>query len=401
MERAFGEILGIKDITRVRAIIERLDATQQIRNSSAGLKYVLDFLPQLPSIRIEEHSVFMGTRKMNVLKRKPLGQGTYGTVYVSKDGTNVYKKIVIKNDTDESMEEDLRSVLIELFIQTLLSLDPEIGKHICKPVHLFRSESTVRRSSRLNASNNSEIVLYIQMEPIKYSFRTYLKSIKDDTHLNWTHIAPLFVELGTVLAKCKDKYGFYHGDLHTGNVMIGADGDIKLIDFGMSCMTYAGRMYRSVLYYDTLATPCESFDLLIFLCDIMENHEDIFDIPTKRMINSLFVNADRKNIYKSFVRYAEYKKNKKNKNKKDEDKKEEDPIFWLAYMNKLEEIDKKFKGRNLLPAVRTLELTDPRRFVEKVESMQYSPSNTSGGGRRKTIGRRRIGRRRTTRRLKD
>jgi serine/threonine protein kinase len=56
---------------------------------------------------------------------------------------------------------------------------------------------------------------------------------------------PIFHTLACVLERFRNEYGFYHRDLHGGNVMVSGDGKVKIIDFGFA-----------VISNDRLKVPC-------------------------------------------------------------------------------------------------------------------------------------------------
>jgi serine/threonine protein kinase len=92
-------------------------------------------------------------------------------------------------------------------------------------------------------------------------------------------VKPRFMQLATVLTHLDATYGFRHRDLHSGNVMFTSTMQVKIIDFGRSCMNFEWSPGRSSLFTmnkwgaDTIPKAilkgqpkgCFSLDLFIYL----------------------------------------------------------------------------------------------------------------------------------------
>lgn len=238
-------------------------------------------------------------------------------------------------------ERASREFFIELVIQIILHNDPDVGQYIpdIQNVYVNQHTSFAQRMTRRGELASAPAVIapmvsrttrtaaaaaaaaaqqaalaaqqaavraaveategnkaYITMEYVKDSFQSYCANLylTKGSDLEVIDIAPIFRQLGNLLHQVQSKYNFRHGDLHCGNVMINASGDIQLIDFGMSCIEYDGNRYKAIKDYEryslnneiataAVAGPrfiakirgCDSYDLLIFLTSLIEYNLDV------------------------------------------------------------------------------------------------------------------------------
>ncbi len=325
-------------------------------------------------------------------EQKPIGQGTYGTIYLEKGGGAVIKKLWL-SDVDErdvakratKIYYKLRGFFVESLIQVILSSDASYGKYVSKPLGLYRdgtfkrglledfihpdtrrvmatgatgaaAAAALRAATAGNVSAIPAHHVFIKMETIKYPFKSWLDATvkAKGRKLEVLDVLPLFIKLAEVLAYFDRTYGFRHGDLHTGNIMVTSGNELKVIDFGMSCLsveipgaasTIAGkRLYRVVDYGDTdELAACASFDLLIFFTALLENQVPTFFSDAARTFFHAMFDYGSENLYDQlYAKRGPLAGGKAG---------EKEPVFWQTYPW---ELDKRVKsGGRLLRTVIT------------------------------------------------
>jgi len=270
----FGQVINMTAKRELNGFIQGLSANQGERNLGAGTERYTDQASMLGNLTYTSSDDRNGTIQIGSRQEpvRRIGGGTYGTIFLGTTSRNVYKRIVRDPTGHRSTEEFHRELFIEPFIQTVLQMDGTYGTNIANIAGVYRDSSVPTRLQRSTrgrtaaTTNNASIVYtyWYVMESIDYTLYDYVNAM---TQTNPTRLREVLYSrissLGTILNYFKSKYGFYHRDLHTGNVMLKRNGSnpeiLKLIDFGMSTISLNG------VQYAVQAGGGFSYDLLIFL----------------------------------------------------------------------------------------------------------------------------------------
>lgn len=235
--------------------------------------------------------------------------GSFGKIYKGRSGF-IYKEVAATDadiSTPMKIEQHIKSILCEAFIQVLLSADEDFGLHVPRITGLFISPTAVRQSLRqksasgrrnLPAHVKERFTFYIKMEQCQRGVIQYLSSAPAD-RVTTAKLAPVCTQLGNALSYFSDTYGFKHRDLHSGNVMVnvmgGAGGGgliIKIIDFGQACITINGVTYARDPH------PCVSYDLLIFMASIRQVLRTRLEADAMAVLQWFFTNSEGMDLYR-------------------------------------------------------------------------------------------------------
>jgi len=291
----FGEIIGIHESSEVNAVIDKLRGAIPLNT-----EYFQRAAYSLPVLKMDVAAdginavvSIPGSPPQHVGK---IGGGASGTIWRGAAGS-VYKRTLnpTKGASKDVLEDIYRENYVEAFIQTVLQSDLTAGENVSQLGGMYRDASIrrrgMRRTRRRSSSGNSEFklrrassepedtALYYQMEFIPYTCHDYIKWLRAMGKITMAQIAPFFIQIGKALDHFDTTYGFRHCDLHPGNIMVTAGGEVKIIDFGRSCLSIDGTVYSKA------SNTCESFDLLILLMAIREFYYTAFEPNVQAAIN--------------------------------------------------------------------------------------------------------------------
>ena len=338
-----------------RSVVRYLEDTYDSEEN--GFRFI-DFVRTLPAIDVKVNEIVFNVEravgapaastKLNVPSY--LGKGATGVIFKGQekfegaDDVNIYKKIVLTGDK-EKLDTNIREVFLEAWFHTVLGLDEKkYSDKICKIKGLYRNLDLdaasaapaaaggagappaeinfSRRSVNFPAGSKASVTLFIIMEPAGARMSDILPTLASaniDHKLSFATMKSFYKDLGELLLHLNTKYGFFHRDLHQGNVLI-KDKSITMIDYGRCVINKWNKTgtYRSEEYDGELGPlgdviEYSSFDLLQFLVSMVENFMGIFaPLHTRKLMDLI----DRR-IYTALQSVQ----------------KKGDAVFWQAYPN--------------------------------------------------------------------
>lgn len=263
----FNRILNKNSIDETKVIITGLKSSVGNNNFRASYRRYTEIATKLPTAKVTQKTADVSEIKIgaDTDEIKIIGGGTYGTIFLGTSG-NVYKRISLRafdgiGSIEKHHERFHRELFIEAYIQCVLQCDDGYGSNIARLDGIYKDKS-VEDTSTLGLSQQTH-TYYFKMENIAYTLKKYLETLPDEDTIK-EKISASFQTLGEMLGEFGYKYKFFHRDLHQGNIMFTEAGEIKLIDFGLSCMVVDDEQYS------VETDECFSYDLFILICSIME-----------------------------------------------------------------------------------------------------------------------------------
>lgn len=280
----FGEVLKLSEAQTID-IISHLAQTYRGSSAEFYFTHCLSELKPLTTSRAGNIRIAHSENNIveNTIVKAGIGKGSYGEVSLSAKGL-IYKEIKLRKGNPYHLEEDIREIFLEVFIQTVLNTNAQFDGRIPRVFHIYRSNKTPER----------ELVLYIVMENVPMSLKGYMeKQLKTsgNSKLDIVDIAPVLIQLGTLLKDLHDVYGFYHRDLHAGNIMFNVDGALNIIDFGKACLVING------VTYALPGGPCRSWDLLILLIYLIQYSAQMFHSSAILMFRDILTSTNNIDLY--------------------------------------------------------------------------------------------------------
>jgi len=296
----YKRVLGISSESHIRAIIHHLNKdipTATFFTDSIKLLHVL-------KVDKEKKTIQNTVRKGYILKDIfEYGKGSNSVIYTNEEANFVFKEIQFNIADPVELEQKVREVFLELFIQTVLSTDTNYGNNICKAMMCYRSENTYTISGEFN--------LYIQMEYLPESLNQYMLRIKVGDKAQIADMRPLFRTVCTIMKYFQTTYMFSHNDLHINNIMFSENDTLKLIDFGMSSIFYNNIHYavepnnifkqplepRELPIYTTSKIE-QSYDMLIFFASFLScNKTNVYGDELYSFVRDIFLTESGLNLY--------------------------------------------------------------------------------------------------------
>ena len=119
-------------------------------------------------------------------------------------------------------------------------------------------------------------------------YRNYKKCIN---YLSKRQVANIIIQLIDTLSYFYTKYGFVHRDLHQLNVMFDEEGRIKIIDFGLSCLSVKGHLYS------VTNNECASYDLFTYITSLLEYQKSTFSKEAEHALLTTMQTETHESLY--------------------------------------------------------------------------------------------------------
>ena len=221
-----------------------------------------------------------------------IGKGSFGDVYTVQDTTQfVIKQIVPKNDRHK------------LAIQQEITISRQFNHP--NVIHSF--------ADHFNADKNEYYILYDRIDG--KTMDKYLDTLSDELVTDGLVTAAELISLKLYFTfqllnglAYTHAQGITHRDIKPDNVMMGIDGHVKLIDFGLSRKTSENkgisgtRVYAAPELFDAGATQTDALDLWSLGCTLFK-----FFIGTHPYSRIKTIRFDKKNPATHAETYAQIK----------------------------------------------------------------------------------------------
>lgn len=297
-----------------KEIVKKLESTATIHDT-----YLLGLFMNgdlAPNIKTEaDGTLIVDGEIIDVINPKSIGKGAFGETFKSTEQLKAYKyvkitgnelidgSIKLKSFDYERLNHEIRKILVEAWIQTVLGSDPSHGGNICQIEGIFIQEGFTGVTST-KFYENKFITIVIQMKILGDTVPDYLNVLDE---VNFKYIKPLLINLTDTMIHFNTTYGFSHRDLHMDNVMFNKR-QVALLDFGMSCITTSD----GITYGDPIRFKrgCWTFDMYTFLASLLSGSGRP-RIPGGKMTDECYgtirnmFNVGDKNLYNEAVKLVE------------------------------------------------------------------------------------------------